>query len=129
MDNLERQKEFRVKTNSYTIKFPTVGQFLDIESRRMQLSNGSYSMLLRSALISSGTAMDMIDMAATLSVLCPDLIKDIKAPSLMDLDPFDANELLTAYNTDIKSWIDKWMGVFINAVNKDKKEDGAGANT
>ena len=118
-NELSRIATLEVKENKYELKFPTMGNFLDIESRRMALSNGTYSQLLRSALISSGIALDMIDMAATLSVLCPKLIKDLKAESLLDLDIMDAQELENAYKKSVKPWVEGWLKIIREA----RKED------
>lgn len=119
---LLREKTFVVKGNKYVVKFPTIGQFLDIEARRMELSSGTYSLMLKSALISSQTALDMIDMAAQLSVLCPDVIKDLKASSLLDLDIIDGRELLESYNEQLRPWMNEWMTLLRNPPKMVKKE-------
>ena len=124
--DLQRTAVLTAKTksgeNRYNLSFPTIGEYLEIESRRMKLSNGTYSQMMRSILVSSGVAMDMIDMAATLSVLCPEIMKDLKTQSLLDLDLFDGKELMDAYNRDVKAWVDTWMGIITKATTKDEAD-------
>lgn len=113
--SLERTVEFKVKGNPYTMKFPTVGEFLDIESRRILFSSNTYSQMLRSQLKSSAAALDFTDMASIVTVLCPKLIEDLKAKSVLDLDIFDCKELMTVWNSDIKAWVDGWMALLVSS--------------
>lgn len=119
---LERIKEFKVKGNPYSMQFPTVGQFLDIEAKRLIYSNNTYSQMLMSPLKSSNKAMDIIDMAATLSVLCPALVKDLKCPTLLDLDIFDSKELMDVWNDELKSWSEEWMKLFVSSASDDTEK-------
>ncbi len=114
---IKRTITFNVKTNSYTLNFPTVRNFIEIENKRMALSNGTYSQLLKSILKSSGMAMDMIDMVATLTILAPELMLDMKV-DILNMDMIDAVELLTAYNKEVKSWIDDNTSTIYNAYQK-----------
>ena len=107
--SINREKTFTVKGNQYSLKFPNIGQYLDVESLRMRLSDGTYQSMLRSNLVSSGIAMDMIDMISTLTILCPQLLKDMKSSTILDLDIMEANELLTVYKKDVSTWVDSWM--------------------
>lgn len=112
---MEREIEFTVKGNPYKMKFPNVGQFLQIESKRIILTNDTYSQMLMSRLISAGKAMDMADMVATITVLCPEFINDLKTKSILDLDIIDAKELIELWNTRIKVWVDSWMKLFVES--------------
>lgn len=111
---MKREIQFVIKGNSYTVSFPTVRNFLNIEASRMTLSNGTYGQLLRSSLITSSVALDMIDMISVMSTLCPKMIEDLKVASMLDLDLADSKEVLDVYNSDIKKWIDAWMVIFKN---------------
>lgn len=121
-EELSREKTFKTKENSYNMKFPSIGQYIEIESKRMNLSNGAYSSMLNSNLISSQTAMDMIDMIATLSTLCPDLVKDLKSKSFIDMDIIDGRELLEDYRNQILPWLNSWMKVLKDPPKFETKE-------
>lgn len=109
---LTRECLFNLKGNSYSVRFPSVNDFIQIESRRMNLTNGTYGYMLQSTLITSGLALDMVDMVATLTVLCPDIIKDLKVNTILELDLIDSKELMTAYNEQVKVWIEGWLKIF-----------------
>src|ERR1700741_39694 len=121
--SIVRDKVFSVKGNSYTIKFPTVGEFFDIESRRIQLSSGTYHQMLRSTLVSAQTALDLIDMVSTISVMVPKLQEDIKAKTLIDLDLIDSLELLKVYREDISPFIESWMKLVRSGGTEEKSEE------
>lgn len=117
---LSRTIDFKVRGNSYTMKFPTVHEFMDIESSRIVYSNNTYSQMIRSSLRSAGVALDMIDMASVLTNLCPALVKDLKVP-ILSLDVFDAKELMTVWNTVIKIWVDGWMALLVTSPSEAEK--------
>ena len=93
-----------VKGNSYTIKFPTVGEFRQIESLKQVLSNGMYNQLATTTTTQAQHAADMIDIEATLTVLAPDLIKDLKCTNFSDLGIKDYTELRNIYVNDFLPW-------------------------
>ncbi len=99
---------FSVKGNQYNIDFPTVGQFIQMESRRMILSKGTYRDLISSNMISSFQAYQLIDMVVTLEAICPKLIADLKVDSIEELDLFDSLELLEDYIKVVNPWTNDW---------------------
>ncbi|NCU26939.1 hypothetical protein EOM86_09505 [Candidatus Nomurabacteria bacterium] len=111
---MEEKKMFEFGGNTYTIEFPNVGQYLDIEAKRIQFSKGTYNGMIQSNLKSSGFALDLVDMAATLSVLCPDLMKDLKSGNLFALGILDAKRLVEAYNQQLRGWMDDWMKILMD---------------
>jgi hypothetical protein len=114
MENLKREIQILVKGNLYPIKFPNVGQFLDIEKYKVIYSGERYNGLISAVTGSAYKALDFIDMFANLQVLAPQLIKDIKAENIFELDLFDANELLQAYKKQVEPWINSWQKLLSN---------------
>lgn len=97
-------KTIEVCGQSYTIKFPNVGQFIDIRVKENQLSQGS----LRDLLLGVGNQIDAylyITTFAHFVVLCPELIKDLKVDSLLDLSIVDFQELSNLFVKEIRPWI------------------------
>lgn len=96
---------FKVKTstveNDYEIKLPNVGQYRDIEVYKQMLSNGMYSSLVSSVTNSSLNALDIIDIEATLRVLCPKFTEDLKV-EIRELGIKDFATIKEAYNRDVK---------------------------
>jgi hypothetical protein len=95
---------FNCKGNSYTIKQPTVGKIIDIEMMKAQLTNGNYGRMVGNFNEMSVMSLDMVDMFAHFRILCPEFIKDLQTDNWADLDPFDAVEILKAYNEQFKPW-------------------------
>lgn len=89
--------EFVIKGKSYTIHYPTVGEYYKIECLKQSLSNNNYGGLLVAGTASSIKALDMIDIEANLSVLAPSLIKDLKVGSISGLGIKDFNEIKKVY--------------------------------
>lgn len=111
MSGLQRTCTFKVKENDYSLQFPSMDLFLKIEATRMALTNGTYGQMLGSGLVTSSVAMDMADMVATLTHLCPELIKDLKVDSLLKLDIVDSVELLEAYQSQVEPWMNGWVEI------------------
>lgn len=107
--NIQRSIIFKTKGGSYTLNFPTVGEYRQIEVQKSGLSAGLYGELINSGTISAAKALDFIDMQAILVVMCPKVITDLKVDSFDDLDIFDANDLLRTYSEQIRPWIESWM--------------------
>jgi hypothetical protein len=99
--------EFTVKGRTYTINFPTVGEYYRIECLKQSLSNDNYGGLIVARTISSIKALDMIDIEATLSVLAPQLISDLKTESLSKLGLQDFNEIKKAYKEKVLPFMKK----------------------
>lgn len=93
-----------VKGNSYTIDFPNVGQFQRIESMKQVLSNGMYASLMQMPTVASLEALDMYDIEAYLTVLAPQLVKDLKCNSFGELGMQDYLELKAIYKEKFLPW-------------------------
>ena len=101
---MERQIVFKVKSNNYVIAFPNVGKFQDIETMKQIVSKGMYSSLLSTATVSSMEVLQMIDMEAYFSVLCPKLLEDLRCKNFGDLDIEDYQELKKEYVSQFVPW-------------------------
>jgi DUF438 domain-containing protein len=95
---------FKVKGNNYNISFPSVGKFRRIESLKQVLSNGTYQQLVSTQTDASQSAADMVDIEASLMVLAPTLIKDLKCDTFEDLAFEDYMELRNAYVEQFSPW-------------------------
>ena len=116
---------FKVKENEYEIKLPTVGQLFDIEENKSILSNGNYGMILRNRTTWSEYSLDNIDMFSYLSVMCPELMVDMKRMGVntwKDLDPFDLQELKAAYQTQFLPWFSEFKKALETAQSKGSEE-------
>lgn len=102
---------FSIRGKDYTVKFPNVGEFYRIESMKQVLGKGFYNSLTQSPTVSSSYALDMIDIEATLSVLCPDFVKDLKVKNFADLGIADFKEIRDVYIATIVPFMDEVMSL------------------
>lgn len=101
---------FKIKTstvdNEYEIRLPNVGQYRDIEVYKQMLSNGMYSSLVTSGTNSAVNALDIIDIEATLRVLCPKFIEDLKV-EIRDLGIKDFAIIKSAFVKDVRPFMEE----------------------
>lgn len=121
MDTIRKPLKFTVKDNVYQIKSPTVGQLWQIEEMKAKLSNGQYGSVLRNRTFWSEYNLDNIDMFAYISVLVPQLIKDLKADDWTQLDPFDVSELKAAYKKQFLPWFNAFQKALKQVESDDDK--------
>lgn len=95
------QKTIKIQGKSYEIKYPTVGEYYTIESLKQTLSLGIYNTMAKSNVTTAIHACDMIDLEATLAILCPNLITDLKVESIKDLGLKDYVELKRVYVKEV----------------------------
>ena len=84
---------FKTKGNEYNIEFPNVGTFRKIETLKQILSSGVYESLSSTNTVGAFQASDMVEIEANLSVLAPELIKDLKCDDFQSLGLLDYKEL------------------------------------
>ena len=92
------------KGNQYMVSFPRVGEYRSIEIMRQTLSLNTYSGMARSMMVSSEESLDMIDIEAYFSVLCPKLIEDLKCDSFSELGILDYKELKDLFKKQFIPW-------------------------
>lgn len=90
-----------ISGKSYTVKFPNVGQFYQIEATKQSLARGFYNTMVMSPSSAAQHALDMIDIEAALVVLCPELIKDLKVKSFSELDVRDYKVIRDEYYKEV----------------------------
>ena len=101
---MNKELIFEVLGNTYKIEFPTVGKFQTIESLKQVLSKGMYSSLMTTGTVSSVNALDMIDIESYLTVLAPEILKDLKCDRFSDLGIVDYMTLKKAYDEQFIPW-------------------------
>lgn len=123
MEKLERAKKVTIKAQLYSVKFPTVGDFIDIEVMKQNLSGGTYGNMLKTGLITQRAALDRINMIAYFSVLIPELKKDLKVDIFSDIDLIDSIELVQVYKKEIEPWIEEWLNVIKEGVAEESTDN------
>lgn len=106
-----RSINVKIGQNTYTINFPNNGQLIDIESRKMALSNGTHRDMMLSMSESTQKAFVIGEAITTFTVLIPSLAKDLNVPSLLDLDPVQTKGIVKEYMRKYYPWFKQWMDV------------------
>jgi hypothetical protein len=113
MDIKNRNCTFTVKDNTYQVSYPSVGQFLAIESTKAILTKGQIGGMLDSGTIMAYKAIEVCSVIAFYKVMCPDFIKKIgEKTRIEDIDLIDFKELMEVYNLQIKPWFDNWYNLY-----------------
>lgn len=112
MANLDRKKVFTFKNQEYTIEFPTVGEYMEIENQKLIQSNGQWINLIKNQTVSALRSIQIIECVSTLMVLCPKLFGNMKVTSYKEIDALDFVELLAIYNKEINPWYNAWFKQF-----------------
>jgi hypothetical protein len=113
---MQRTHSFKVSTSQvkdqeYKMEIPTAGQLIAIERAKANLTGGDYRAILASNTVGSSYALDVVDMTAYLTVLCPQLFDDLKVQNLIDLDIFDMKQLFQTWQDNCIPWVNDWQQV------------------
>lgn len=127
-----RKTTITIDNRNYNLEFPSVGEYIEIEALKTDVSLGKFAQLLSSRTISSLRAIQIIEIVAILTVLSPKLVEDLKVKSILDLDIQDFIKVMKAYQKDVAPWYKDWFEEFNNILEntseeiesiKDAKED------
>lgn len=95
------KKILKIKGNEYEVSFPNVGQFYQIEAMKQNLARGYYNVMMSSPSAAAQQALDMIDVEATLTILCPKLISDLKVKNFSELGILDYKVIFDEYRKQV----------------------------
>ena len=117
--------KLREKELIYNILIPTAGQAIRIENAKAIYSYNNYSGIMSQKTVGANYALDIVDMNAYISILCPKLIEDLEidGKNLLDLDVFDLQTIKKAYMDQFVPWVNEWQSALMNLnIDQDKDE-------
>lgn len=95
-----------INNNSYISKLPNTGQLIDIKNREYSLSHGNMKGLLTSGILEDGERALDIKAVSHMSILFPDLLKDLRCNSLLDLR-YDVFQVVrNVYLKEVFPWLE-----------------------
>lgn len=107
--NLSKHVVLTIDDNTYSVKYPTIGQLMKIETVKSIYSGGQYGSLVRTGTKASNRALDLIDMVAHFTVLIPQLNEQfIGIKSIEDIDIVIGMKLVEVYNKSLKPFLEQW---------------------
>lgn len=98
------QKLIKFRGNDYIVKFPNVGQMIDIENNKMSLTNGRYADMAMSVLKIQIFQLDITDMIAYFAILAPQIKEDLALKNWRDMDAKTAKELVGIFKKEFIPW-------------------------
>lgn len=124
---MERTKTFEFQGRKYTIEFPNVGQYMDIETEKVNLSLGKWGDLISARTLSALRSIQIMECLAVLKVLCPKIFEDMNVSDYRKIDAKDFMLLVKVYNKEVSPWYSRWFKEFSEVLNdideSEKKED------
>ena len=120
---MESEFTFKVKGREYPVKEPTGGDLIRIENIKVQLTEGNYRQIASQLNTSANQALDIVDIQATLQVLCPAIFESMKVNSVLDLGLVHLKEISYEYEKQFSPWwkeIVKMMSAPYEAVDEKK---------
>ena len=110
---IEREIAIAYNDKKFIVKFPNVGQLMDIESLKMALTGGKYGTFAASGIKSMYFVLDMVDAISFFSVMCPRL-KNFITQEDVDVDytqmkPESVKPLVDIYKKEVMPWYNKIM--------------------
>lgn len=118
IQDLPRTKVIKIEENQYEVKFPNMGQIIEIEAKKVAISLDKYSAMINNPTVGTNLALDFIEAISYISVLIPQLTKDLKVNSLFELDMISSVVITNCYKYEILPWYLDW----IEALQEEDKE-------
>lgn len=118
---IEREISIPFEGKKFSIKFPNVGQMIDIESLKSSLSGNKYGSFAASGIKTMYFALDMIDAISFFSVMCPKLKDFITEEDNVDytqMKPESVKELVTLYQKFVLPWYSKILEQLYSSSNE-----------
>ncbi len=119
--NLSQGLVVKIANMNYQIKYPNVGEILEIDNKKMLLTNGKYAEYIASPIMTKSLkfVIELVDAMSHFSVLIPDLTKQLDVNSYLDIDLVTGKELIKVYKTQFEPWYEELMK-FIHDINLDE---------
>ena len=123
---IEREITISYNGKKFQVKFPNVGQLIDIESLKNALTGGKYGSFAASGVKSMYFILDIVDTIAFLTVMCPKLKNFITEEEdgidYTQMKPETVKTLVTVYKEQIFPWYSKIMGQLYSSATNDTTE-------
>lgn len=124
---IEREIVINYNGKKFTIKFPNVGQMIDIESMKNALTGGKYGSFAASGIKSMYFVLDIVDTIAFLTVMCPKLRNFVTEEEdnidYTQMKPETVKTLIDIYKKDILPWYSKILEQLYSSANESIEQE------
>lgn len=119
---IEREIAINYNGKKFIVKFPNVGQLMDIEALKVALTGGKYGTFAASGIKSMYFVLDMVDAISFFSVMCPRL-KNFITEEDVEVDYTQMNSqsikpLVDIYKKEVAPWYNKVMSELYASTNE-----------
>ena len=130
---IEREIVINYNGKKFQVKFPNVGQMIDIESLKSALTGGKYGAFAASGIKSMYFVLDMVDTIAFLSVVCPNLKRyvagDEDGLEYTEMKPETIKALVNIYKKEILPWYSKILDQLYSSADEATESENNRAET
>lgn len=112
METVKREIVAEYNGRKFIVKFPNVGQLIDIEGLKNALTGGRYGMFAASGIKSMYFVLDMVDAISFFSVMCPQLKKEVVGEQDVDytqMNPEAVKPIVEVYRKQVLPWYSEIM--------------------
>lgn len=120
--NLKQTATVTINEKKYEVRLPNTGEQMDIENKKMFLSNNTYRDQVLTGTRSAKYNLSLIDALACFAVLIPTLGDDLGVKNYLDLPPFVGKEVVKAYKKDFYPWWQEFLKELYDGLDEDEKE-------
>lgn len=129
MEESQKLLDFtNINGKKYIVKFPNVGQIMDIEDFKMTLSRGKYVELALSPLKIHVFQCDLIDAMSYFTVLSKDIKEDFNLNNVRDVDLKIGKGLIDIYKEQFIPWFAPIMNELTTFMDESKNEENEDSN-
>jgi len=114
---IEREHAIEFKGVKIIVKFPNVGQLIDIEAAKQALTNNKYGSMASSGVKSMIYALDIVDAIVFVQIMCPQIKALMNTTEYTSMSPEDTEELVMVYKTQIMPWYQKVLDQLYSSSN------------
>lgn len=123
---IEREITITYNDKKFVVKFPNVGQLIDIESLKNALTGGKYGSFAASGVRSMYFILDIVDTIAFFTVMCPKLKNFVTEEDDVDytkMKPESVKSLVKLYKEQVLPWYSKMMSQLYSATVDDTQKE------
>ena len=123
---LEKTKKISIGKKTFIVKFPNVGQIIDLESLKVALSGNRYGQMVATGVRNVYMALDMIDTIAFFQTVAPEVGQYYDIKDYASLDVERMQQFVDVYVKQIRPWFEGTLNAIQTATLKpteDEKSD------
>lgn len=104
---IQREIKFNIGKKTFNVKYPNVGQIIDMESLKQALTGNRYGIMAGSGLKSTYMILDLVDAIVFYQICVPSVGKYLNVENYANLQLDETTELVDAFQKQIKPWFEK----------------------